>query len=450
MAAYLKTITIFLLALTFRALPTAKAQQDSDEQYLHLVMAYADHEDRLYDHRLPDIENKEFLKLLLRVEGDTLAIVDTLNAKGGLKMDFLSHCPQERLLYFSESDLFGYDYGSYLSIFDYRDGFTMRRLEYERKPNHLLSFSSPHLLYLRDTFVFSTIKDLGEDHMRGVYIDVGFDRYFNERTIQPADFRSFVVPGAPGMQRTRHSMFPLIYVWENYDSLKIFKINEKSVMVNKELSKIPNAPFQVPDSLRGEENNIFYAVMNNDEYCVGLLFSKIVPNITPINFSALLLNKSTGKWSKLTHLDGGLRIMNWGDWLYGTVVSERYYDRDSSSFTQRQLDRYDEEFGRPKYYGHYYPGVLFLYHIPSEKYIEWKTNDPDSEILTVIDGDIYYRIFDELRKVHLNTDKNHIDWSTDRLIFKDIRIIPNVHWVFFAPKTAVQEVWANPIIPSKD
>ena len=88
---------------------------------------------------------------------------------------------------------------------------------------------------------------------------------------------------------------------------------------------------------------------------------------------------------------------------------------------------------------------LFLYHIPTKKMIEWKSKNGDSEIIQIIDGYIYYRVFDELRKVKLDEKILNIAWSTDELIIKNTDVIPYVHHIFFSntTQTKCEEVWVN-------
>ena len=75
----------------------------------------------------------------------------------------------------------------------------------------------------------------------------------------------------------------------------------------------------------------------------------------------------------------------------------------------------------------------------------WDTKDKDSEVLTIRKDWIYYRVFDEIRKVFLNREKKEINWDTEEIVIKDRDRIPYVHHIFWAPKSELIEEWITPM-----
>jgi hypothetical protein len=75
----------------------------------------------------------------------------------------------------------------------------------------------------------------------------------------------------------------------------------------------------------------------------------------------------------------------------------------------------------------YYPGILFLFNLENEKYLQIITNDADSEILLIEGNQVYYRIYDEIYKAEIIGGKV----TEGKLLVKD-DIVPDIHWAFIS------------------
>lgn len=374
---------------------------------------------------------------MFRLEKDSLHIVDTLNATPGLKMDVLCNFPNERLLYFSESEISAYNTGSILSVIGYQDSIIIRRFN-----NDSYRYSqNVYLLKIDDTLFFN--NEFQANETIDTFYRYGIDEFFSRRKITPKDYNKIVIAGYPAMQRMIPEYFTYYYLWGNFDSLRIYRPESQDVITSRNATNFPAAFVQMPNYLMDEGCDQFVVIANNDRYCIGVLTGEIRSKEKDKPFSALIFDKKNEKWHEFTHDSIRARIMNWEDWIYGTVVYPKKSQSLDTAYVHLYNSKYDRDFGEPNFFNYDYPGALFLYHIPTAKYIEWATGDPDSEVILIDHGRIYYRVFDELKEVKLDLKRNNIDWSTDHVIMKNKKIIPNVHWIFFAPKMKVKEIWAE-------
>ena len=411
-------VTAFLLGVL------NKAYSQAEEIHLHLVMAYVDYEERIYGDRYYPPE-PEYLKILFRLESDSLVVVDTLNSERGLKMNLLMNYPEQKLIYFEEIRIDGGIYPDAYSMLCYGDSLVMTRFRPEWDTSFFEHKLPLVLIEKNGKYLMNNEWDIKG---RLEYDDYARDFYFNKYKLEPNDFQDPIMPRWPGMQRAFPMGFVLKYIDDNFDELRIPRGDK------------PVAQIQLPDSLKEKDIRYFYPMLNNARYCAGGWQRH--PGDTADATKIFILDKSNDEWHSLWLEGKGLNFMNWEDWLYGTIKRKLPPLEKRIEVFDRYNGRYDEQFGKPDYLSRR-PGIHYLYHIPTRKYIEWNMGDPDSEIILINDGKIYYRIFDEIRMVGLNTRKREIDWPSDKLIIKNKKIVPNVHWMFFAPKMDMKEVWVN-------
>jgi hypothetical protein len=214
--------------------------------------------------------------------------------------------------------------------------------------------------------------------------------------------------------------------------------------------RMPDAPWQLPDSLKNENERYFDVWLNNDKYlALNFPLKEYTSNKTTKFY---LLDKTNNSWDTIWL--PAIAFSSYKNWFYGIekirdtcdfeiIVSELCEKRKWEE-KQKLEKKYNLHNGHPSSFLDY-PGILFLYHVPSKKLIKWQAKDRDSEIIQIIDGYIYYRVFDELRKVKLDEKILNLDWSTDELIVKNKDIIPYVHHIFFSntTQTKCEEVWVN-------
>jgi len=77
----------------------------------------------------------------------------------------------------------------------------------------------------------------------------------------------------------------------------------------------------------------------------------------------------------------------------------------------------------------YRPGILFLYHVPSGRYIQFETHQGDSEILLVEGDQLYYRVNRTIYRASIG------EKSVGKPVFVvEGDEVPDIHWIFFGPK----------------
>jgi len=198
----------------------------------------------------------------------------------------------------------------------------------------------------------------------------------------------------------------------------------------------------LPDSLAKSCSNEFAIEINNSKYLVGI-FVNYEPKFNDTIGQGRIYNKEKEEWQRIDLVGINPHIKNWQEWLYGTGRTNYCIQWCDQEIAKKLKPRYDFTFGNMPNVA-IYPGILYLYHIPSHKMIKWYPGDRDSEIITIHEGIIYYRVFDEIRTVELDTIKNEINWPSQKLLIKDKKRVPNIHWMFFAPKQdKVEEAWVN-------
>ncbi|MCB0660968.1 MAG: hypothetical protein KDC04_08530, partial [Saprospiraceae bacterium] len=89
-------------------------------------------------------------------------------------------------------------------------------------------------------------------------------------------------------------------------------------------------------------------------------------------------------------------------------------------------------------------GKFFIFHIPSKTFCEYLGNTQDTEVIQIIDDWIYYRDYDEIRRMKINHTSKIYDISTNELVVKDKYRVPMIHHLFFSnayPKVNKKELF---------
>jgi hypothetical protein len=203
-------------------------------------------------------------------------------------------------------------------------------------------------------------------------------------------------------------------------------------------------PPPLPLGLRFEEGPVPELVLNN-----GFLLAAIPGAPEPQSTSGLgkltyrVYDRAGGAWKTLT-VPGNLsrNVRAFGPWISGMVdedaskhvnagvrtnlspprVSPGRTERPQEwRATGRPIDGWLEGF-------YYRPGILFLYHVPSGRYIQWDTRQGDSEILLVENGEVYYRVNRSIYRATIG--ENAIGKPTPIVEADEV---PDIHWVFHGP-----------------
>lgn len=373
------------------------------------------------------IGRKPFSTYILFLEKDSLKNLKTISTLNNLELRGLINLPELNLIYFEEA-LFESSNIDYMSILDYNKDILLRKFV-TKFDTSFANSSYPWSMKINGKLIFcNERKRIREDY----YLWFGRDMFFNKYSLVSKNFNDLYLLGIPGFQRNRDFGYPFQYL----DNDNLLKIPYKDIYGN-----YPETWIHEPTYLKN--SSVMYAEINNENYFVG--GPQIESNPTDSTINVKILNKKSKEWQTV-EIPGLLRIFSiYKDWMYGTAKTfeERKWFISKNIIKENYLRRYDTIFGKlPDL--QYYPGILYLFNITAKKMIKWNTGDRDSEIITINDDVIYYRVFDEIRTVKLDTKRNEIEWSSQKVLVKDKKRVPNIHWMFFAPKQdRVEEIWVN-------
>jgi hypothetical protein len=207
-----------------------------------------------------------------------------------------------------------------------------------------------------------------------------------------------------------------------------------------DITKRPPFSVELPEKYMVTKKTFLAIIANDDKYTI-LLIDATNPEKGQDfgKYYATLYNKSTKKWHDI-ELGGNTPIkMVYGDWLAGHVRDGMDFDAHYFPDPKKSPGRALRDSAKLGYQYVYYsintkvytPGILYLLNLNTLKYIEWETNQGDSEILLVENETVYYRVFDQIYKVKIiNGEKI----GNPVLLAKDTQVVPFIHWAFLSEK----------------
>lgn len=428
-----KKFIFFLLAIIVLLINScASENKDSESIGGSMYLLKIDNESDSIFPNVHKIPIKIWPKIIYKLNGQSLIPLDTMNSEEGYYLRDFVQFPDHNLIYFVEEEYKNFEQTRKfnISFFDYdNDSLIIRRIK-STNTSLFKNFSYDPFSFVRNNDIYICNQwefDLQHDKIRRF----AFDRDFNLSEVNYKDAHNIYAFGASGYHE--QLFFSYKYPFNGFPKLKI--------KWESDYEKMPDARFQLPRNLIDYSNPKLFVEANNENYIIGVL-GKGARNYIYGTDRLLIYKKKTRSWDTLT-LKGEEPIGRiWKNWIYGTKIWRDYKTIDDEK-TEKTLKKLyhngvmDDSWFRDN--------TLFLYHIPGKKMIEWKPKNGDSEIIQIIDGIIYYRVFDELRKVRLDEKILNIDWSTDELIVKNKDIIPYVHHIFFSntTQTKCEEVWVN-------
>ena len=401
--------------------------QEEGKEVTYFVMAYVFNNDEyLNDKLVSDAENRDstYRCLLYRINKDSFITIDTLSSELGF-ITFLTDVSKQKFLYFDESNEGEVKCSS---IFDYSYKFNKKHLRIARDITNRSIFSPPMIINKNDTIIiYNKLNSRNQ-----FYINNAWNRNFEKVIFHIQDFENIYNEGVSGFQKVGQ------YANDYYYNKKTKKLNYWRNDDGDDME----TKIQIDKSFFPGYTKDINILISNSDYFVGRFVNQ-TPNYNDTIGDGVIFNKKTKVWQKFDIPGINPRIKIWGNWILGTRRTRdnlKWYDVE---IAKRLSKRYDLTFGKVPDIT-IYPGILYLYNIPTKKLIKWYPGDRDSEIITIHEGIIYYRVFDEIRTVELDTIKNEINWPSQKLLIKNKKRVPNIHWMFFAPKQdKVEEVWVN-------
>lgn len=207
------------------------------------------------------------------------------------------------------------------------------------------------------------------------------------------------------------------------------------IPVVRNIDNRPVFPLILPDSLQLRKKEMFNIIINNKNQFV-LYISSTEFTSNQIGLTTLIIyDYNEQKWYKQTIKGNYPSVNSYGQWLAGVVYdyTGMSYDTNKDSpgkETRAKLNsknpfNADERFA---YFHIYSPGILCLFNTNTQKYIEWLTNQGDSEILLVQDNAVYYRINDEIYKASILKGEK---LGKSELLIKEPQVL-DIHWAFIS------------------
>jgi|GEM_PF-4472717 len=124
---------------------------------------------------------------------------------------------------------------------------------------------------------------------------------------------------------------------------------------------------------------------------------------------------------------------------YGTLALNPSFNRN----LQKDLpnnSRYNKKYGvTPNLQFH--TGSFYLWNLQTNDFTVFSFNDIDTELLSIHDDWVYFRLFDEIRRIRLD-DLYLTDYQKNtELLYKDKDRVPHIHHVFWAPEMPLKVEW---------
>jgi hypothetical protein len=446
----MKALSIFMII----GLISVSAIAQNEEKYLHLFMGYQKAPGKLNKRELqyddPALANY-YYKILWRLEKDKLSIVDTLNWNFNISsyLHDLHHFPFQKWMLFEEGytlnkqNLLRFNrvsqFPKCVSILDYSgDTLVLRKADEDLLP---FIVSSRRVSGMLNTIRYGILVYYETVASKPVYQRFAIDKYWNRYQLDVEDFQHIIDYG--NTRPDWHGGYALSYTFKGNGKLRIgLRLDSNDISNN------PLALLQVPDRLKLERARLVIVISKPDfHYLVTRPEFYDQSKNDSLGNQIWIFDQQIKKW-EIVNLPGDFSLIaNYNEWLYGTRKDRYDIKAAKDSFNIWEVEyqyRYSGKYGEapPLYAG--YTGILYLYHIPSKKLITWDTKDRDSELLTIKDGWIYYRVFDELRRVPLDEVALYIRWREEEVLVKDCDVIPHVHEIFWAKKSPLKIEWVTP------
>jgi hypothetical protein len=206
-----------------------------------------------------------------------------------------------------------------------------------------------------------------------------------------------------------------------------------------------------PASIKQDRDDFFSLAVNNDEMLV--VNRARFPGKEFVGEGGttelLVYDKNLQRWSTVRFPGEATAVRGFGHWLVlghrdlmvsreTAMRNEPYSVKKSPGSEHRKTwlrsgsderdggnATVDDFFRRGRYY---YPGIMYLYDVRSQKRYEIKTSEGDSEIL-LVDGDtVYYRVNQNLYSAAVGTS----ELGNSKLILSD-ETVQLSHWAFIGP-----------------
>jgi len=426
-----------------------------NKESLYLIMS---HSKKIFTHQHEsstyNASDTSFISLLLSVEKDHLIVVDTLNydIKLNNMVNSVTHYDEFKFVTISEIEKDNltreqfsrrdpnYIIRSYFNILDYSTGDIVKRkgesglvghgtsgdnsgfiingnFMYVCKPNQDLTDGKSYY-YITDKFSKVERPLTDKEWMENYYVK-------SHSGYRPNWYYNYVIDTL-GNIRHRNSAEEDPYKWEIY-KFDYPKVKSESKLVY---------------SL-----NIVYNT-NESKYLIG--YKAIDGPDQPKGYitTFYLQNKFSKQWKELKKLPSAKFNVYKEDYLYGSLFDFKYIQGEALRDT---IAKY--EMRNPKKYSTKYAttpnttfmtGKFFIYHVPTQRILDYKGQDIDTELLYIKDDWVYYRDFDKIKRIKLDISTFSLNPKSEETLCQDHEMIPNVHHIFWASDKPIKVEWLSP------
>lgn len=384
-------ISVILLALLLSI--TVYSQE---KRSLHFLSASPD---MAYDYQ-------NYLTMLYKLNGDSLLDLDTLTSGKKMIVRYIGDAKNLGLIFIYEENYNNLDDNN-LILLNTNNITSINKMKLNKNINPW-----PNLIRKDGETFYCLLEDLSGSEIN--YF--GYNEKLKIVEIYPDDFKKVHLNGNPGAPIKIEEK---LLVYTSTMDGKLF------IPVTKDFNDRPVFPVQLPKEYHPKEK-IRLAIYVNNEDC----FVIKLEGSKGESSTFLVLDKETDRWNTLVLKGDQTRIQNFNDWISGAIINNKEDKVSPGKADRRQKPN---NFGpgfdtMTKVLKFYYPGLLFLYHTPSETYIEWSTYQGDSEVLLVENETVYYRVNDEIYQAMIIDNQ---ELGKPKLILKDYRV-PDIHWAFFS------------------
>lgn len=451
----------FLLILILSSICLLASAQRNNK-LLHLLVFDSDNMLTKSVSPRPDFYNRNAgdtgkISLLLRLD-DTLSVIDTINFDKRIKyfaMDKVIHLMEEDWFYIQEiegvTDAYVEDFArkygdsleinldTYITVLDYSGDTIIRRKMQGSQSDSFFGRTHFEKLYIKNGEL-----QLGYSRNPENDLEITDKNYFLSKSLE--DFTvlsrinyldSFYCNNTPGFAIYHNSHFALFtghyrkYDYSNNDPFT-WPIYDK------------NIPTTVNE---GKYHYRFYFMVHHPAcgYIVGYKNNRTKRKDILKMF--YVYDKNTELWDTIL-MPGEVKKTTMYDnrYLYGTLFKDyskdtvfRFVDGMRDSFPKKYNSKYS-----------FYPnlsmttGKLYVYDLQERMYYEMEFEDRDSEFLQIIDDWMYYRVYDEIRRMPLQRNVDPFDKEKEKVLIKNKEYIPDVHYIFLKEKSPVKEEWITP------
>ena len=362
----------------------------------------------------PEMQYDEltYLTVLYKQRGNILTAIDTLTT--GPKMVLKS------VKFYSDYDFAFFQDQNYLDNSDNQVVFmdlASRLIKKGIVPFQRV-YSFPVTLYKDENLQIVLGKERSDEELTYQ----GLNKLFSVSNIEATDFKTLLASGYRGAPLKNPDVFRVAIDLGSGD-VKIPK--------TKRVEDRPSLGVTIPKEYLSKADKFANIIVKNEQFIVFELYQ----NEKHKEFIIFDTQKET--WRSLNIGGNRSRIQSYGEWISASKASSNENTQAISpgvKYRKKSPDSYGPGFDvMTKVLELYYPGELFLYHVPTQKEISWKTYENrevqgDSEVLLVENNEVYYRINDIIYKASIIGNEK---LGKPELLLKDTRVA-DIHWAFLS------------------